>query len=67
MFEKTSCVYAPWYVVQADDKKMARINAIKHFLSEMDYPDKNEQLLDYAHDSICLYDPVCYERGIIAK
>lgn len=67
MFEKTSFVYAPWYVVRADDKKTARINVMKHFLSEMEYPDKDEGLLEYAHDIVCLYDPACHERGIIAK
>ncbi len=47
MFAKTSFDYAPWRVVQANDKKTARINIIKHFLSHMDYPDKKEKLLQY--------------------
>ncbi|WP_294957152.1 polyphosphate kinase 2 [Sulfurovum sp.] len=66
MFNKTSFVYAPWYVVHTDDKKEARINIIKHFLSLNDYPDKDKALLAYDHDVICKFDPVCYEKGMIA-
>ena len=67
MFANTSYVYAPWYIVHSDDKKTARINTIKHFLSLNDYPDKNEQLLVYDHDVVCRFDPVCYERKLIAR
>ncbi|KIM12241.1 MAG: polyphosphate kinase [Sulfurovum sp. FS08-3] len=31
---------APWIVIKADDKKKARINAIKHILQRIDYPHK---------------------------
>ncbi len=66
MFTKTSFVFAPWYIVHSDDKKTARINIIKHFLSRNDYPDKDETLLIYDGDIICRFDPVCYDRGLIA-
>ncbi len=65
MFNKTSFVFAPWYIVHTDDKKTARINTIKHFLSQMDYPGKNKDVLYYDHDTVCLYDDVCYEKGLI--
>ena len=67
MFERTSFSYAPWYVVRADDKKAARINIIRHFLSENDYPDKNEAVLAFDRDVVCLFDPVCYETGMIVR
>jgi len=66
MFNKTSFVYAPWYVVHSDDKKEARINVIKHFLSHNDYPEKREEHLMYDRDVICKFDPVCYDKGMIA-
>ncbi len=66
MFEGTSFVFAPWHVVHSDDKKTARINVIKHFLSQVDYPDKDEKLLIYDNDVVCTFDPVCYEKGLIA-
>ncbi len=66
MFNKTSFVYAPWYVVHTDDKKEARINVMKHFLSHNDYPGKREALLLYDHDVVCKFDPACYDKGMIA-
>ncbi|WP_457605742.1 polyphosphate kinase 2 [Nitratifractor sp.] len=66
MFAKTSFAFAPWYVVHTDDKKTARINVMKHFLSMMEYPEKDEKLLIYDHEVVCEFDPVCYEKGLIA-
>ncbi|QDF29796.1 polyphosphate kinase 2 [Halarcobacter anaerophilus] len=31
---------APWTVIRSDDKKKARINCIKHILSQVEYPSK---------------------------
>jgi len=66
MFEKTSFVFAPWHVVHSDDKKTARINIIKHFLSQVEYPGKDEKLLIFDDKVICHFDPVCYDKGLIA-
>lgn len=43
LFKRTSHKAAPWYQVETDDKKRARIACIRHFLSLLDYPDKNEK------------------------
>ncbi|WP_143529893.1 polyphosphate kinase 2 [Salibaculum halophilum] len=40
MFFYTDTADAPWTVVKSDDKKRARINCMRHFLSTLDYPDK---------------------------
>jgi polyphosphate kinase 2 len=40
MLSSTHTVVAPWTVVKSDDKKKARINAIKHILNFVDYPNK---------------------------
>jgi polyphosphate kinase len=37
MFERTHIPEAPWWVVQAVDKKKARLNCIHHLLSQMPY------------------------------
>ncbi len=37
---KTHSKHAPWTIVNSDDKKKARINAIKHVLNQFDYPGK---------------------------
>ena len=45
MFFYTDTRDAPWTVVRSDDKKRARINCMRHFLSCIDYPDKNEEVV----------------------
>ncbi len=39
MFKATHTKNAPWYVVQADDKKRARLNCISHFLNQIPYKE----------------------------
>ncbi|MHB1570762.1 MAG: polyphosphate kinase 2 [Solirubrobacteraceae bacterium] len=39
MFEYTDTKDCPWYVVDADDKKRARLNCISHILERIDYQD----------------------------
>lgn len=39
MFKYTDIKQAPWYVVEADDKKRARLNTIHHLLSLIPYKD----------------------------
>jgi polyphosphate kinase 2 len=39
MFAATDIKQAPWYVVNADDKKRARLNVIHHLLSLVPYED----------------------------
>jgi hypothetical protein len=41
----TSHESAPWHVVKADVKKIARLNVIRHLLSCLDYKGKDEKLL----------------------
>ena len=40
MLSATHTETAPWTIVKSDNKKKARINAIKHILNFVDYPDK---------------------------
>jgi polyphosphate kinase 2 (PPK2 family) len=45
MFEHTDTKQSPWYVVDADDKKAARLNCIDHMLSLIEYhPIKHPQI-----------------------
>ena len=39
MLERTHIAEAPWWVVQADDKKKARLNCIHHLLRQMPYEE----------------------------
>jgi len=66
MFDRTSFRFAPWYVVHSDSKKRARINAMQHFLSSVEYPGKNEAVLRFDPDTVFEFDRGCYNRGLIA-
>jgi polyphosphate kinase 2 len=37
MLEKTSTKSSPWWIVEADDKKKARLNCISHLLTQIPY------------------------------
>lgn len=39
MFAVTDIKQAPWYVVDADSKRLARLNCIAHLLSQFEYED----------------------------
>lgn len=41
MFRHTHSEAAPWTVVRANDKKRTRLNVLRHFLSSVDYPNKD--------------------------
>jgi len=37
---------APWTIIRSDDKKRGRINCMRHFLSNLDYPGKDQEVVD---------------------
>jgi polyphosphate kinase len=39
MFAHTDRKASPWHVVNADDKKRARLNCIRHLLGQIPYQD----------------------------
>ena len=42
MFSKTHTSYSPWMMIKTNDKKVARLEAIRHVLSKFDYEGKEE-------------------------
>jgi polyphosphate kinase len=57
MLSETNRTLAPWTIIRSDNKKMARINCIKHILSNTDYEGK------IAADQLCP-DPEIVISGI---
>ncbi len=45
MFSHTNIPEAPWFTVEADDKKRARLNCISHVLSKIPYVDMTPKAL----------------------
>jgi hypothetical protein len=48
MFFNTDTADAPWVIIKSDDKKRARLNCMRHFLSSLPYPNKD---LNVVHGS----------------
>ena len=46
MFAATDTEWAPWYVVNADEKRRARLNCISHLLSVIPYADVPFDVMD---------------------
>ena len=44
MFRRTDTDHAPWITIKSNDKKRARINAMRYFLNQFDYPEKDHQV-----------------------
>src|SRR6478672_3157165 len=45
MFAWTDTEVAPWTVVKSNDKKRARVNAMRHVLSKFDYDNKDHEVV----------------------
>lgn len=63
MLARTNIPEAPWYIVEGNDKKRARLNVIDHLLSQIPYGE-------VPHDPISLPDRVFnpeYEREVLPR
>jgi polyphosphate kinase 2 len=47
MFTKTSSNMSPWVIINSNDKKIGRLNAMRYVLSVVDYTDKNKEISEY--------------------
>ena len=56
MFLRTDTDHAPWITVKSNDKKRARLNAMRFFLNQFDYEDKDPAVV---HPP----DPLIVRRG----
>ncbi len=56
MFRRTDKKYAPWTIIRSNDKKRARLNAMRYFLSQFEYEGKD-------HDVVGEPDPKLVMRG----
>ena len=67
MFARTHTVHAPWSVVNANDKKEARINVIRDLLADVDYVGKDEGVLRVDPDVVFRYNEAAHDKGKISK
>lgn len=59
MIRRTDTEWAPWTTIKSNDKKRARVNAMRHFLSQFDYEGKDPEIVGVP-------DPLIVRRGIDA-
>lgn len=45
MFDHTHTKPAPWTVIRSNDKRRARLNAIRHILASIDYDEKDKKIV----------------------
>jgi polyphosphate kinase len=56
MFRRTDTEWAPWITIKSNDKKRARLNAMRHFLSSVEYEGKDPARIGTP-------DPLILRRG----
>jgi polyphosphate kinase 2 len=47
MFTKTSSKQSPWVIINSNDKKIGRLNAMRYVISQIDYDGKNPEIGKY--------------------
>lgn len=65
MLARTHHLSAPWTIVRANDKSLARINIIKDILFRLDYKGKNPAQVLPDADIVFNYQESCLHNGMI--
>ena len=63
MFFYTDTRHAPWTVIKSNDKKRARLEAIRFVLAQFDYPEKNKRIVGHPDELIVGRARVLHEVG----
>ena len=63
MFRRTDTSYGPWTVIKSNDKKRARIGAMRLVLSQFDYPRRDDDVVAKPDPLIVGPPTEVYEQG----
>jgi polyphosphate kinase 2 len=63
MFRRTDTTFAPWTVVKSNDKKRARIGAMRFVLNQFDYPHRDDAVVGLPDPLIVGPASEVYEHG----
>ena len=66
MFARSHSPMAPWTVVRADSKKLARLNVIKDLLTRLEYDGKDHALIRPDPDLVFNFADAYIDNGMIA-
>lgn len=64
MFFTTDTADCPWTVVKSDDKKRARLNAMRHVLNTIPYANKDPQIVGTVDPLIVARASAMFENGV---
>ncbi len=67
MLARTHTLEAPWTLVRADHKRVARLNIIRDFLSRLNYADKDRRLAAPDREIVFPFDPTASRAQQLAK
>jgi len=52
LFDKTSTVNHPWVIIDAEDKRISGLNAIRYILKNIPYSNKNKEILEVEYPKV---------------
>jgi polyphosphate kinase 2 (PPK2 family) len=67
MLARSDTPMAPWTLVRADDKRLARLNIIKDLLGRLHYTGKGKRLIRPDPQIVFAYNISNLENGQLAK
>jgi polyphosphate kinase len=67
MFRQTHMPQSPWYIVHTNDKHTARLNLIRHLLSQLRYHSKRRELLAFDPDVVFTFTESRLSDGSLAR
>ena len=66
MLRRTHSEHAPWYIVRANDKHSARLNLVRHLLTQLHYKGKDRGLLAFDPEIVFTFDETRPKDGLLA-
>ena len=67
MLLRTHTAFAPWHIVRADDKRLARLNLMRDILSRLPYPGKKNKLVQPDANIAFEFTPECIAAKRLAR
>jgi polyphosphate kinase 2 len=67
MFARTHTLHAPWHIVCANDKRLARLNIMRDLLNRIDYEGKKQKLTIPDAGIVFPFDPAQLKNKRIAE
>ena len=67
MLLRTHTAIAPWHIVRADDKRLARLNLMRDILSRLHYEGKKNKLVQPDRDIAFEFTPDCIDAERLAR